>query len=146
MLYSAWGWIIGGIGAALLFGISGVLQKSGMQRGLALGPYLVAAGLAIAVVGALVWLITRDHRMSAPGLTSAVAFGVVWALGTLAVAIALQRYQTPISQLVPLYNMNTLVAVLLGLVVFGEAADVRVGQLCLGAACIVAGGVLCARA
>ena len=46
------------------------------------------------------------------------------------------------SVLVPLYNMNTLVAVGIGLVLLGEWRDVSVWRLLAGAALIVAGGVL----
>ena len=47
-----------------------------------------------------------------------------------------------VSVIVPLYNMNTLVTVGIGLVFLGELKDVNVWRLLAGAALIVAGGVL----
>lgn len=56
--------------------------------------------------------------------------------------MALIRYDAAVSQLAPLYNMNTLVAVLLGLLVFAEFRDVQVLRLAAGALLIVLGGWL----
>jgi hypothetical protein len=47
-----------------------------------------------------------------------------------------------VSVIVPLYNMNTLVAVGIGLVLLGEWKDVNLWRLLSGAALIVVGGVL----
>jgi hypothetical protein len=62
------------------------------------------------------------------------------------VAFTLTRYSTPISKLVPLYNMNTLVAVCIGLVAFAEWKDVQVPQLIAGSVLVVLGGTLVANA
>jgi hypothetical protein len=47
---------------------------------------------------------------------SAFAVGLTWGLGSAGVAFALMRFHTPISVLSPLFNMNTLVKVLLSLI------------------------------
>jgi hypothetical protein len=62
------------------------------------------------------------------------------------IALALGRYEARISQLVPLYNMNTLVAVGLGLTVLGEWREVNLLRLLLGAGLAVTGGILAATA
>ncbi|MCB9143176.1 MAG: hypothetical protein H6646_12980, partial [Anaerolineales bacterium] len=55
------------------------------------------------------------------------------------------RFDGQISQLVPLYNMNTLVAVLIGLVVLAEWRTVDPRKLAIAAILIVLGGILAAR-
>jgi transporter family protein len=56
------------------------------------------------------------------------------------------KFETPIAKLTPLYNMNTLIVVLLALWIFAEWKEVKVLQLLIGAVLIVMGGVLVARA
>ena len=46
-----------------------------------------------------------------------------------------------LSKLAPLYNMNTLVVVLLALVVYAEWRDVHLAKLLAGAALVVLGGL-----
>jgi uncharacterized membrane protein len=62
------------------------------------------------------------------------------------VELAIARYGTPLAKLAPLYNMNTLVVVILALLFFAEARDVAVPKLITGAVMIVIGGMLVARA
>jgi uncharacterized membrane protein len=62
------------------------------------------------------------------------------------VVVALNNLKTPLAKLAPLYNMNALVAVLLGLVLFGEHAEVSVVRLLAGAALIIGGATLVASA
>lgn len=76
----------------------------------------------------------------------AVGIGASWAAGMALVALALTRYGVPLSKLAPLYNMNTLVVVLLALIVFAEAREVAFPRLLLGTLLILAGGVVVARA
>lgn len=71
-------------------------------------------------------------------------FGLLWAAGTGAVTFALGRYGGQISQFAPLYNMNTLVAVLVGLVVFGEWQGRPAGPAAAGSGPGGRGGVLAA--
>ena len=59
---------------------------------------------------------------------------------------AMGRFDANISQLTPLFNMNTLVVVLLGLWIFKEHQHVRPLPLLLGAGMVVLGAVLVARA
>lgn len=50
------------------------------------------------------------------------------------------------SKLVPLFNMNTLVAVCLGLLVFSEWKNVHVLQLAVASVLIIIGGILATNA
>lgn len=133
---------IGGLLPALLFGISGVLQKTASKTGIGPGPYLLTIGLTAALLGALVALIQRDTSITWPGAAHTAGFAALWSAGILGIVLALGRYDGPVSAIVPLYNMNTLVAVLLGLVLLGEWQNVNVWRLLIGAVLIVAGGTL----
>src|SRR5688572_31667766 len=50
---------------------------------------------------------TTLFRSTRGGIWYACLFGVCWATGTGCVGIALKKYGAQISQMVPLYNMNT---------------------------------------
>ena len=76
----------------------------------------------------------------------AALFGVTWGVATGLVAYGLLNFEISISQLAPLYNMNTLVAVLLALIIFSEWKDVNAIKLLCGSALIVGGAVLVANA
>ena len=62
------------------------------------------------------------------------------------IAIALRRYNGQISQLVSLYNMNTLVAVLIGLILLSEWQTVNIVKIVASSVLIIVGGVLAATA
>ena len=135
--------LIGGVAAAILLGISGVFQKS--AQGISQGPYLIVVGLVITLVGGVWWWATRASEWSLPAIGYSALFALFWALATGCIAIGISRYGGNISQLAPLYNMNTLVAVLIGLTIMGESKTVHPLPICIGAVLIVAGGILAAR-
>lgn len=144
---TAWkGLLVGGLLPALLFGITGILQKFYGRAGGGTGWYLPLVGLGVAATGlvALPFLGERAMTVRAGGV--ALGIGVSWGLGMIAVVLGLERFGAPLSKLAPLYNLNTLVVVLLALVLFTEGRDVNVPRLLAGAALIVAGGALVARA
>ena len=138
--------LIGGLLPALLFGLSGVIQKTCARTGIGTGPYLAITGLVVAAVGLVFAVAERDVTVGRAGATFTALFGACWALGIGCIAIALRRYGGQISQLVPLYNMNTLVAVLIGLVVLSEWREMHWGRLLMASALIVSGGILAASA
>ena len=134
--------LIGGLLPALLYGVAGVLQKSASKTGIGPGPYLLIIGLVAALIGAVIMLVTRDLSVSWSGAAYTNGFAVLWSAAIVSIMLALGKYDGPVSVIVPLYNMNTLIAVLLGLVVFGEWAGVNHWRLIVGAVLIVAGGAL----
>jgi glucose uptake protein GlcU len=103
-------------------------------------------GLAIVTTGVVIHLLLPDPAFTARGGLFAAATGFFWAIGAALVAVALARYGVTIARIVPLYNMNTLVAVLIGLVVFAEWKDVNTAKLVAGAVLITVGGGLVANA
>lgn len=138
--------VLGGIVPAILYGVSNVLVKGAERAGIGVGPLIAIAGITVTLVGITAWVLLPDRgviTVKSGGL--AALFGIVWALGSLAVALALSRYGAPLAQLVPVYNTNTLVAVLIALVVFGEWKQVQPSTLLVGACLILIGSVLVVR-
>ena len=135
--------LFGGVAAAILLGISGVFQKS--AHGISQGPYLVVVGAVISCVGGIWWCITRESVWTLPAIGYTALFALFWALATGCIAIGLSRYGGNISQLAPLYNMNTLVAVLIGLTLMGEYKTVNPVTISVGALFIVVGGIIASR-
>lgn len=140
------GLLVGGLAPSLLFGVSGVFAKASNKTGIGLGPYLMMTALAILIVGIGCWFLFPNRNFNPTGSAHALAMGLLWGLGTALVALALSVYAMPLGKLAPLYNMNTLVAVLLALWIFSEWRTVNVTQLIMGSLLIVAGGVLVSRA
>jgi drug/metabolite transporter (DMT)-like permease len=140
------GIIIGGLLPAILYGLSGVFTKASTRAGIGLGIYLMIIGCTVMLVGTVIFLFIPDKTASLRSALHAGGVGLTWGLGTGLVAIAMSKYALPLSKAVPLFNMNTLVVVILALWIFSEWQQVRVSQLLIGAIFIVIGGVLVARA
>ncbi len=138
--------VIGGVLPALMLGVAGIFQKLSTNSGIGTGPFLIGVGITTVIVGSVFLLVEKQAAVSAQSAGLTMLYGLVWATATGFVALALSRYGAQISQLVPLYNMNTLVAVILGLLIFAEWRHVDPWKLLAAAVLIVAGGVLAARA
>ena len=136
--------LLGGLLPAVLFGVSGVMQKACARAGIGTGPYLAITGMAVLTVGGLLTLVENDMTVSRRSAAYTAVFGALWATGVGCIAIALRQYGGQISQLVPLYNMNTLVAVFIGLVILSEWREVQWGRLLLASLLMVSGGILAA--
>jgi transporter family protein len=140
------GVIIGGLLPALLYSFGGLFQKGSVDAGIGVGTQMIIAGLATVVVGCGFYLAFPDKTISLRSGLLASGLGFSWGLATGFVAVAIVKFETPIAKLTPLYNMNTLIVVLLALWIFAEWKEVKVLQLLIGAVLIVMGGVLVARA
>lgn len=136
------GLLIGGLLPAVFFGVAGVCQKWSNQHGITTGVYLVSIGLGVVLVGAVLWALNTEQKFSTAAVIPAVGMGLSWGTGVVLVALGISKYGSPISQLAPLYNMNTLVTVVIALFVFSEWKDVHIVKLTIGALMIIAGGVL----
>jgi len=136
------GLLIGGLLPALCFAMSNVFTKPATASGLGLGLYMLIIGLTITLVGALIYLLQPAESFNLTGGLYAAGVGFAWAIGAAGIAYALSHYQMTLSRLVPLFNMNTLLTVLISLWVFAEYKDVNTIKLLAGSALIVAGGTL----
>lgn len=133
--------MVGGVLAAVAFGISIVFSKAANKVGIGIGPYLLITGVTVLIIGFIFLAITRDTTVSWTSGLHSVGMGAFWALGIGLVAIALTKYGMPLSKLAPLFNINTLIAVGLGLWIFAEWKDVNVVKLLVGAALIIVGSI-----
>ena len=139
------GIIVGGVLPAIVFGLSGVFSKAANHAGIGLGLYVIIVGAAVVLCGVAIFALIPDRTLSAKSALYAFGMGLSWALGVAGVAVALSRFGSPLSVLVPLYNANTLVAVLLGLWIFAEWKQVKTVQLLIGSMLILVGAVTVSR-
>lgn len=114
-----------------------------------LGPRwaMILMFVGIIVVFGIYTAMSQEARpaISAGSATAGISTGVLWALGMVFSFLAF-RTGADVSRLVPIYNCNTLIAVLLGIMVLHEMPDFAgVVKLLIGSALIIAGGVLVAR-
>lgn len=140
------GILIGGLLPAIAYTFCNVFAKTSMQAGIGIGPYLMFVGVGILVVGFIFTLLLPYGSVTLRSGTHSLLMGLTWGVGSGLVALGLARYHASLSQLVPLFNMNTLFTVLLALWIFAEWKEVRVPQLLLGSILIVIGGTLVAKA
>lgn len=138
--------LIGGVLPALLYGVTGILQKMSSEADGGAGMYLVGMGIGTTVVGAALHLVLSEPPFTARPVSLALIAGVTFSLGAGLVSVALIRYGAAISQLTPIYNMNVLITVVLGLVLLAEYRDLHVARLLGGTLLLVSGAVLVAGA
>ncbi len=83
--------------------------------------------------------------ISAGSAAAGILTGVLWALGMVFSFLAIGT-GADISRLVPIYNCNTMIAVLLGIIVLHEMPNFAGAvKLIIGSVLIVIGGILVAR-
>lgn len=135
------GILVGGLVPALGYSIFAIGTKLAAQAGLGAGPLLVLTGFACVATGAGFWWLLPsaiDLRSATWGLMA----GFAWAIGSGFVSFALLKWNVPISKLNPIYNTNTLITVVLGLVIFSEWKQAAPLPLLGGAVLILAGSLL----
>lgn len=81
---------------------------------------------------------------SLPGVAIAVAAGLLWGIGMGSILYSLSLSETVVSKLTPLYNTNTLVAVILAILLFKEVPG-QMALVLLGAGFVVLGAILVTR-
>lgn len=136
------GLIVGGLLPALLYGVAGIFAKTSTNIGMPVGGHLICIGVIVSLTGVLFSWLLPGTMPSMGAIASSSMLGLLWGLGTGFVALGLLKYRAPLAKLVPLYNMNTLVTVMLALIIFGEWKQSNPVQLIIGAAFIILGGLL----
>ena len=142
------GLLIGGLAPALLFGVFAILTKASTQHNLGSSFYIIIVGISCIILGlgSIPFFSENLGKISPQGIMFAGLGGLAWALGMFLVNVAIARFNTPISLLAPIYNMNTLVSIVLGLWIFAEWRNVSMPKLMLGSFLITLGGVILSRA
>ncbi len=138
--------LIGGFLPAFIYGGSAIFQKLSTNIGISISIYLIAVGIGVVLAGIGFYLFDNTIVFSIKAGSYAGIFGLTWGLASGLVAYSLLHFNVPIAQLVPLYNMNTLVAVLLALLIFNEWKDLNAMKLISGSVLIVIGAVFVANA
>jgi uncharacterized membrane protein len=138
--------LVGGLLPAILFGVASIFQKTAARAGIGTGPYLITIGCVVLLAGVAVTVIQGDATAPREGVAWACGYGLLWSAAIGCIVLALARYDGNISQLVPLYNLNTLVAVAIGMAILGEWRVVVPWRVVAGAGLAVAGGILVATA
>ncbi len=134
--------IVGGIIPALMYGAAGVFQKLSAREGGSATSYLIYFGAATALSG-LFWRAILKESWGTPRSAGlALVAGVVFSMGAGLISMAMITYEAAVSQLSPLYNMNVLITVGLGLIVLGEYQGLDVKRLLAGTVLIAIGAVL----
>ena len=80
-------------------------------------------GLGIALVCGLFLLFKPSFDFEWKSSSLALIAGMIWGLGFIAVAIALAQ-KADVARLAPIYNTNTILAVLMGIIFLHEIPDV----------------------
>jgi uncharacterized membrane protein len=146
MSAQATGLLVGGVLPAVLFALTNTLTKVSADAGIGIGPYIFTVGIGVVIVGICFSFIVPDMTFSTKSLVSSFSLGALWGLGIGCIAIGLTMYGTPLGKLVPLFNLNTLLSVVLALWIFSEWQQVKVMPLLVGTILITAGAVLVSRA
>jgi hypothetical protein len=142
------GIILGGLVPALLYGFSAITMKAGAGAKISTPDYLMIIGIVIFLIGLLIKPIlnTQSESLSFAAIIFSVSSGFLWALGTALVNYSIVKFGTPIAILTPLYNRNTLVAVLGGIIIFSEWKTINFVPIFLGTILIFCGGILLSKA
>jgi uncharacterized membrane protein len=141
-------WVVYGLIAALSYSISGLATKLALDKKyMGLEPpavaLLVMAGVVIGY--SAFYLLTAGAKI--PQITPSaaavgIAVGFFWALGSIMVYYGLLK-GADVSRMAPIYNMNTLLVVLGGIILLHELPDkTQTVRVIIGAILIIAGGLL----
>lgn len=131
--------ILGGIIPMFLYGLM-VFPIKLLSGKLHFSFYILFTGIGVTLVGLFsVFFFSGKTEMDLTKIALGLFNGFLWGMGTLCVLLALLKPKATIAQLAPIYNMNTLIAVLIGIIVFAEWQNVVVWKILLGTFLILTG-------
>jgi uncharacterized membrane protein len=119
---NATGILVGGIIPALFLGFVTVLMRSSIAAGASIPTFLAVIGTTIALVGwGSVVLTGQASGLRFSGAVGwAVAMALAWSAAIACISYGFGVLKLPVSLVAPLTNANSLVAVAVGALVFGE--------------------------
>lgn len=134
--------ILGGLIPMFLFGLMTFPVKI-LNGKLHFGYYIFLTGLGVMLVGAvMLFYFSSSTKVTGSQVLLGLLNGFLWGLGALCIFIALLNPKATVSQLAPLYNINTLISVLIGVIFFAEWQNIVVWKTILGTILIILGGWL----
>ena len=99
-------------------------------------------GLCLVLIFGVFLLLKPMFEFEWKSSSLALIAGIIWGLGFLAVAIAIAQ-KADVARLAPIYNTNTILAVLMGIIFLHEIPDAsQMFRVIAGAVLIVVGSVL----
>lgn len=137
-------WVIYGILASFFWG-SYIIAAKVAQKNFNIKPAYISLFMLIGIALVFIGNILYEGKFAMPTNTFGIGFGILagilWALGMVVSLKALSM--TDASRLTPLFNTNTLVAVLLGVILLHELPTAgELARVVIGAVLIVIGTVL----
>ncbi len=142
----ALGLLIGGFIPALLFAAANLLIKGGSEAGGSLSLFLIFYSLGTLVVAGVAYFLTPDFSVTTKAVLLSFATGACAAAGTAAISYAVLKYGASMSVLIPVFNLNTLLGVVIGLWIFAEWKNVKIPDLLIGTVLIVVGTFFVSKA
>ena len=136
-------WIIYAIIASVFFALNTIVYKVAAQKG-NFSPYYGSFmfGLGVALIFGLFLLFKPSFEFEWKSSSLALIAGMIFGLGFLAVAVAIAK-GGDVARLAPIYNTNTILAVLMGIIFLHEVPDVsQMFRVIAGAVLIVIGAIL----
>src|SRR3989344_74263 len=136
-------WIAYGLIAAFFFALNTILYKIAQQKG-NFSPYygVLMFGIGVMIVAGAFFLSNPSFEFEWKSSGLAIIAGAVWAIGMIAVAIAISQ-KADVARLAPIYNINTILAVLMGIIFLNEIPDMsQMIRIISGAVLIVVGAVM----
>ncbi len=136
-------WIVYGLIASVFFGLSTFVYKVAQQKG-NFSPYYgtFVLGIGIVLIFGIFFLFNSSAKFEMKSSGLVLGAGILWACGFLAVAIAISQ-KADISRLTPVFNTNTLVTVVLGIIFLHEVPDIsQMFRVIAGAVLVIVGAVL----
>lgn len=136
-------WILYGLIASFFFAVNTIIYKIAQQKG-NFSPYFGSFmfGLGVVLIFGLFFLFKPSFEFELKSSSLALVAGMIWGLGFLAIAVAIAQ-KADVARLAPIYNTNTILAVLMAIIFLKEIPDIsQVFRIIAGAVLIVIGAIL----
>ena len=136
-------WVVYGLIAAFFFGINPIIYKIAQQKG-GFSPYFGSFifGIGIVLIFGMFLLFKPSFQFELKFGWLALVAGMLWGLGFLALAVAIAKGYD-VAKLAPIYNTNTIITVVLGIIFLKEIPDAsQMFRVITGAVMVVVGAVL----
>lgn len=136
-------WIAYGLIAAVFFALNTILYKAAQQKGnFSPSHGILMFSIGVIIVTGIFFLFKPSFEFEWKSSGLAIIAGAVWAIGMIAVVIAISQ-KADVARLAPIYNINTILAVIMGIIFLNEIPDAsQMIRVIGGAILIVVGAIL----
>ena len=136
-------WIAYGLIAAFFFALNTILYKAAQQKGNFSPNYgILMFAIGVIIVSGVFFIASPSFQFEWKSSGLAIISGAVWAVGMICVVVAIYQ-KADVARLAPIYNINTILAVLMGIIFLKEIPDSsQMIRVIGGAVLIVVGAIL----